>query len=289
MNAPVIVGIGEILFDILEESEELGGAPANFAYHVNKLGAKGYAISTVGNDPRGEQALEQLRLRNLSTDCITVIDGVQTGYVRATLDSEGVASYTFPDDIAWDHLTLNERALSIAGQVAGVCFGSLAQRSPRSRQEIYRFLDLTPGDALKVFDLNLRQTFYTPDIILQSLGYADILKLNDEELPVLAALLGIKGSDREILTVLMQRFDLRLAALTRGGQGSLLVSPQGYSDHPGVKTAKVIDTIGAGDAFTAAIVIYLLNGDTLDILNDKANRVAALVCAEKGAMPVLAG
>lgn len=287
MDAPVIVGIGEILFDILGESEELGGAPANFAYHVNKLGAKGYAVSTIGSDPRGVKALEELRRRNLSTDCITVIEGAETGYVRATLDTEGIATYTFPDDIAWDRLVLNESALAIAGQSAGVCFGSLAQRSASSRREIYRFLDLTPMDALKVFDLNLRQTFFSRDIILQSLDYADILKLNDDELPVLAGMLDIYGSDRELLASLVKGFELKLAALTRGGQGSLLVSPEGYSDHPGVKMDRVVDTIGAGDAFTAATVISLLHGERLDIVNDKANRVAALVCGEKGAMPVL--
>ena len=288
MTTPIIVGIGEILFDILGESEELGGAPANFAYHVNKLGAEGQAISAVGDDPRGQTALEELRKRNLSTDYITILEGIQTGFVEATLDESGIASYMFPSNIAWDHLHLNRKTVRIAPKVSAVCFGSLAQRSEPSRKAIHRFLELAPKTALKVFDLNLRQSFYSLDIIQQSLQYADIIKLNDEELPVLAKMLGLTGEDRAVLTALVINHGLQLAMLTRGNNGSLLVSPNGYSDHPGITVEKVVDTIGAGDAFTASTVVSLLEAHDLQTVNEKANTLAAQVCSHKGAMPVFA-
>lgn len=286
MHIPVIAGVGEILFDVLDDSEELGGAPINFAYHVNMLGAKGYAVSTIGNDERGRKALAELQLRKLSTECITMVEGYQTGFVQARLDATGVATYEFPDDIAWDHLTLNAGALALAGKLDGVCFGSLVQRSESSRQELMRFLELTPAGALKVFDLNLRQNFYSREVILHSLEQADILKLNDDELPVLAEMLAITGDDRDTLTAIVAAHNLKLAALTRGGKGSLLVSPEGCSDHPGIKAGKIADTIGAGDAFTAATVISMLKGHDLDTINAHANRVAAWVCSQKGAMPL---
>jgi fructokinase len=286
MTTSIIVGIGEILFDILGNSEELGGAPANFAYHVNTLGAQGFVISAIGDDSRGLTALEELRKRRLSTDFITILKGGQTGYVRATLNDSGIATYKFPNDIAWDHLQLNRQTEEIASNISAVCFGSLAQRNHESRKEIYRFLDLTPRSALKVFDLNLRQSFYTLDIIQQSLSYADILKLNDEELPILAQLLGLTGDHKAILTALVKNHDLQLAMLTRGNNGSLLVSHSDFSDHPGIPIKEIVDTIGAGDAFTASTIVSLLNGDNLETINKKANTVAAQVCSYKGAMPV---
>lgn len=287
MDIPVIAGIGEILFDVFNDSEELGGAPINFAYHVNRLGAQGYAISTIGDDPRGKKALAELKLRQLSTECITVSNEYQTGYVQAYLDEAGVATYEFPDDIAWDHLTLNSRAKELASQVDAVCFGSLVQRSEGSRKTLMDFLAMVPEKAVKVFDLNLRQNFYSLEVVLQSLNHSDILKLNDDELPVLMKMLEVQGDEQSALQQIVEKHDLRLAALTRGGNGSLLVSSNTVADHPGVKTEKIADTIGAGDAFTAATVIGLLKGYDLETVNEKANRVAAWVCSEKGAMPMM--
>lgn len=281
---PVIVGMGEILFDIVNGSEELGGAPANFAYHVNKLGAKGVIISAVGDDSRGQKAFEELRQRDLSTDCIIIKPGIKTGYVLATVDRAGLASYKFPDNIAWDEISLNNKALGLAGQVDGICFGSLAQRSVSSREEIYRYLGLIPARAIKVFDLNLRQNFFSEDVVLRSLDYANILKLNDDELPVLAKLLNIEGNQKELLATLVNRFNLQLAALTRGGDGSLLVSTEQISEHPGIIITNLKDTIGAGDAFTASTLLSFLQGEDLDKINQKANQVAARVCSLQGAM-----
>ncbi len=285
MTAFTVAGIGEILFDVLDDTEELGGAPINFTYHANALGAKGYAISTIGNDSRGKRALAELRQRRLCTELITVTDSYDTGYVLARLDEQGVASYHFPDDIAWDHLTCNRQAVTVAQDLDGVCFGSLAQRSPDSRGEIVRLLEQTPEKTLKVFDINLRQDFYSESVITSSLGYADVVKLNDEELPILARMLRLAGTERDVLTALVAKYNLRLAALTRGAQGSLLVAADGYSDHPGVPPTRLVDTIGAGDSFTAATVIGLLRGEDIDTINARANKVAAYVCSQKGAMP----
>lgn len=287
MSSPVVVGLGEVLFDIVENSEELGGAPANFAYHAKRLGAEAYIISTVGNDERGKKALRQLQDRNLTTEYITVRDGFETGYVRAEIDNEGIATYVFPDNIAWDNIELNERALQLAGKADGVCFGTLAQRSEVSQKAIYKVLESVSPKTIKVCDVNLRQDFYTKEIIQKSLEYADILKLNDDELPIVAEFFQLSGSPLKTLTSLLERFSLKLAVLTRGGSGSLLVSAKDSSDHPGVQVTSLQDTIGAGDAFTASVLISMLAGEDLNTINSKANEIAALVCSHRGAMPLL--
>lgn len=285
MVKPVIVGLGEVLFDIVGSSEELGGAPANFAYHAGRLGAEAYIISTVGDDERGGRALKQLQDRGLATECITTLKGAETGYVRADIDAEGVASYHFPDDIAWDNLELNDHSLAVIGRADGICFGTLAQRSEQSRKTISRCLDLLPEKALKVYDINLRQDFYSKDTILKSLKYADILKLNDDEIIIVAELLDMSGSQLDILQSLVAEYDLKLAVLTRGAEGSLLVIPDSHSDYPGTAIEEVKDTIGAGDSFTASTLINFLAGEELNTINKKANELAALVCGHQGAMP----
>jgi len=286
MNKFIIAGIGELLWDVLEESEELGGAPVNFSYHANSLGAKGYAISTVGDDRRGKAALAVLEKRKMSTRYITVREGSVTGYVLANVDDKGVASYSFPDDVAWDHLTLAEPTLSLAKEVDAICFGSLGQRSPKARLAIVSFLQATRPDTLRIFDINLRQHFYTTEIIQNSLKLANVLKLNNEELEVLGVINDIKGDESSLLKKLVEKYNLQLAVLTRGGKGSLLVSPADISSHPGCPT-NIVDTIGAGDSFTAATALGLLKGYNLSTINDHANRVAAFVCSQKGAMPLL--
>ncbi len=287
MSAPVIVGLGEVLFDIVGDSEELGGAPANFAYHAGRLGAEVYIVSTIGDDERGNTALRDLADRNLNTDCITLAKDIETGYVKAEIDAEGIASYLFPDNIAWDNIELNEKALQVAGKADGLCFGTLAQRSKASRDAVYRFLELVPDGCIKVYDINLRQDFYSKEIITRSLQYADMLKLNDDELPIVAKLLNLSGSDLDILNSLIDDYSLKLAVLTRGADGSLLVSPEDHSNHLGVLIDDLQDTIGAGDAFTASALISLLKGEDLDTINDKANKLAAVVCSYQGAMPLI--
>ncbi len=286
MESYIIAGIGEILWDVLADSEQLGGAPVNFAYHAGALGASSYPVSTVGDDARGQKAIQELTRRGVNCEHIATRENTTTGYVQATVDQDGIASYVFPDDVAWDNLTLGRSSLELAARVDAVCFGSLAQRSPVSRRAIHTFLQHTGTEALRIFDLNLRQQFYTPEIIRTSLAVANVLKLNDDELLRIRELEQLQGDDLAAMQALAHRFDLQLAVLTRGGGGSLLVSPQGFSDHPGYP-AKVEDTIGAGDAFTATTAIGLLRGLPLAAINDHANRVAAYVCSRKGAMPPL--
>lgn len=286
MNAFEIAGIGEILWDVLEKSEELGGAPMNFAYHAGALGANGHAISTVGNDARGDKALKELQQRGVSCEHISVQKGGVTGYVLAQVDSNGVASYQFPDNVAWDAITVHAKTLDLAPKLDAVCFGSLAQRAESSRQVIHDFLSRVGEDTLKVFDMNIRQHFYSREVLSESMRVADVVKLNDEELELIAGMEHLFGNTQSNLQALLATYNLKLIVLTRGNNGSLLIRPGEISDHDGFST-KVVDTIGAGDSFTAATVLGMLQGMPLDTMNDWANRVAAYVCSQKGAMPKL--
>ncbi|WP_320170543.1 carbohydrate kinase [Maridesulfovibrio sp.] len=280
----LVAGLGEILWDVFGSSEELGGAPVNFAYHAGALGADSIAVSTVGSDERGRRALLELRNRGLNTEAVSVDEEHPTGYVKADVDGQGVASYLFPDDIAWDYLTLNAMALSLAPLVDAVCFGTLAQRCEKSRNAIQAFLDASP-QALKVYDMNLRQDFYNPEIIRSSLSRADILKLNDEELEIVSSMFALEGGEEEMLKALHDQFNLRLSVLTRGSRGSLLITDAEVVDSLGTKVEKIEDTVGAGDAFTASVVIGTLLGLGLNEICEHAGRLAAYVCTCRGAMP----
>ena len=191
----VIAGIGEVLWDVLEDGEKLGGAPINFAYHAGMLGAEAYAVSTVGDDDRGRRAMTELEQSGVSVEHISVMMGATTGYVEASVDENGIASYLFPNDVAWDHLQVGEATKDLAGRLDAVCFGSLAQRAGASREAIMSFLEIMPQRSLKVFDLNVRQRFYTPEIIRVSLGVADVLKLNDDEINLIADIERLSGSE----------------------------------------------------------------------------------------------
>ena len=287
MSKFTIAGIGEILWDVLDGSEELGGAPINFAYHANAMGATGYAISAIGDDDRGHKALDELQARKMSTKYIKIIPSATTGYVLAEVDNDGVASYSFPDNVAWDNLTLDTNTIELSGKLHAIRFGSLAQRSSCSRETITSFLKKAGNNSLKVFDLNIRQNFYSKQIIADSLALADVLKLNDDEILLIAEMEKIAGDNTAVLQQLVQKHNLQLAVLTKGGSGSILVSPTEISEHPGYQ-ADVVDTIGAGDSFTAATVLGLLQNAPLATINQKANAVAAYVCSQKGAMPILA-
>ena len=284
MRKFTIAGIGELLWDVLPETEVIGGAPVNFAYHVTALGARGIPISTIGRDPRGEKALVELQKRGVDIAAISISDEFVTGYVSATVDEEGKATYSFPDEVAWDHLMVNEYAENLRSVLDGICFGSLAQRSEHSRRAIHGFLDTLRPETVKVFDINFRQNFYSKQVIESSLRRTDILKLNEEELPILARLLKLKGSSDKWLPALIKLYRLEMAILSRGDSGSLLMTPEKSSEHPGIVT-HVEDTIGAGDSFTAAATIGYLRGMALDDINEQANRIAAYVCSQRGGMP----
>jgi len=286
MKKFTIAGIGELLWDVLPGNEVLGGAPVNFAYHVTALGERGIPVSTIGRDFRGEKALVELQNRGVDIGAISRSEDFATGYVTATLDKEGKATYLFPEEVAWDHLLVNEYAENLRSELDAVCFGSLAQRSEHARRAIHGFLDMLSGETVKVFDINLRQDYFSRQVIEFSLKQTDILKLNEEELPVLASLLELKGPGDTWLSALIEKYHLEMAILSRGDKGSLLVTQDLFSEHSGIIT-HVEDTIGAGDAFTAAVTIGYLRGMALEDINEQANRIAAYVCSQQGAMPLM--
>jgi len=281
----VVVGLGEVLWDVFPDGPRFGGAPANYACHAASLGADSHMVSGVGRDDLGERALHALRRHGVETSAIRQ-GRYPTGAVHIQLDDEGKASYEFLDNTAWDHLEWSQELEELAVRTDAVCFGTLGQRSRESQQTIRRFVNATSATCLRIFDINLRPPFHADDMILESLKIANILKLNDDELPIVATLCGLAGTEREIMQSLTQRFGLQLVALTRGAHGALLVHGEQVSDHPGVATS-VIDTVGAGDSFTATLTLGLLAGLDLEAINDQACRVAAFVCSQAGATPQL--
>ena len=284
---PTIAGIGEVLWDIYPDAAHFGGAPANFACHAASLGAEAWMVSAVGTDELGDRALAALREH--SVHCTHLVQNPRraTGTVRVSLDAAGIASYEFAADTAWDHLEWTDDLAALAARCDAVCFGTLGQRSPVSRETIRRFVKAVPRTALRVFDVNLRQRFYDMETIAASLQIATALKLNDDELPIVAELCGIHATTpREMLIELMTRYDLSLAALTRGPRGSLLISTSEENECPAPST-DVLDTVGAGDAFTATLVTDFLRGSPLAKINRHANAVAAFVCSQNGATPPL--
>ena len=280
----IVIGLGEVLWDLLPSGKQFGGAPANFAYHAQALGARAYVVSCVGADPLGDEILSRLDALCLSRDCVAVDALHPTGTVSVELDGDGRPTYVLHENVAWDFLRPGPAMLGLAGAADAVCFGSLAQRSAVSRGAIRDFLAATRQDCLRIFDINLRQHYFDAETIAASLSSATILKLNDEELPVVAKLLSIDGTEEEMLDALCRRFDLRLIALTKGAQGALLFTPEERSAQPGL-AVEVADTVGAGDAFTAALCMGTLAGLRLEVINAHANRVARFVCSQHGATP----
>lgn len=284
-----VVGIGELLWDMLPAGKQLGGAPANFAYHVSRLGLDGLAVSAVGADPLGDEALASLRERGLH--CLVARTGRPTGTVQVSLDAAGVPQYEIKTSVAWDNIPFTAELAEVAASARAVCFGSLAQRSPVSRETIYRFLDTVPAECLKVFDINLRQHFYSREVLEESLRRADILKINDEEILTLASLSGLRPAGNPAVEPLAalgesirKEYSLRMVVLTCGAVGSYVFSREGvsYLDTPKVD---VVDTVGAGDSFTAAFVASLLQGGSIAEAHRRAVDVAAFVCTRPGAMP----
>lgn len=277
----VIVGIGELLWDMLPSGKAIGGAPANFAYHAGRLGEEGWVVSAVGDDALGHEILDVLdekRLHNL----VAMVDK-PTGTVQVSLDAAGVPTYTIVEDVAWDHIPFTPKMRDLASRADAVCFGSLVQRSG-SRASVLKFLEAVPASALKIFDINLRQHFYTPEILRKSLEIADVLKINDEEIVTLSEMFGLGSDPREACLKLIRQYSLRFVLLTKGAQGSEVISPDEVIPQ-GVGKVDVVDTVGAGDAFTAAFTVAYLRGDSLADAQKLAGEVTAYVCSHKGAMP----
>ena len=281
-----IVGIGEVLWDLLPSGPKLGGAPANFAYHAHALGASASVVTRVGKDGYGQEIRRRLEQQEIADGTVQVDDEVPTGTVAVTLSANGIPNYVIHENVAWDRLSVTPAALSAVREADAVCFGSLAQRSEPSRTAIQQLVAAAPVAALRVFDINLRQKYYSREVIEQSLRLANVFKLNDGELPVVAELFRLVGSPQNQIELLAQKFDLQLIALTRGPGGSLLFQNGQWSDCPSVPT-KIVDTVGAGDAFTAALVMGLLAKMELDQINYLADEVARHVCSCAGATPPL--
>jgi len=281
-----IVAVGEILWDMLPSGKQLGGAPANFAFHAAELGARSQVISRVGDDSLGRELIEQARRRGLAVDAISVDPAAPTGTVGIELEANGHHHFTIHENVAWDRLIADAPAQAIAAHADAVCFGSLGQRCATSRAAIQALVRATPATALRVLDINLRQGFFSEPVLRQSLTLANVLKLNTDELSTLSIMLELRGEPVERLGQLADRFDLRLVALTRGVHGSLLYSRGESAEHPGLPVT-LRDSIGAGDAFCAAMTLGLLADWDLDEINRCANEVAAEVCSHHGAFAPL--
>lgn len=284
-DPPCVVGLGEILWDMLPSGTFLGGAPANFAFHANQLGARGLVVSAVGTDDPGTGIVQELQQLGLSTEGLRQVTAPTGTVTVATVD--GQPSYTIHTGVAWDQIPFDDGLQQLAQRADAVCFGSLAQRSPGSRRSLQAFLKGTRQDCCRVFDINLRQHYYDAATIEASLGLSIVLKLNHEELPIVAQLLGLPADPDGTVRGLLARFGLRLVALTRGSGGSSLYTKWRTSHHPGYPVDQIADTVGAGDSFTAALVMGLLHQDDLDAMHDRAARLASFVCTQRGATPQL--
>lgn len=283
-DRPLVMGVGELLWDLLPAGRQLGGAPTNYAYHAHALGAEALVVSRVGVDPLGGEILERLDRLGLRTDGITRDASAPTGTVSVTLDTHGKPTFIIHENVAWDFLEAGPNVVDEAKRADAICFGTLAQRHPIARTAIRTLLQAVPPFVLRVFDINLRQHFWTATLIEESLQLADVLKLNDEELPVLAQLLGMGGDESSQLRRLAARFGLRAVALTKGAQGSALLVGDRLVSRPGSKLT-IADTVGAGDAYTAALTLGLLARHEPDHILECAQRVASYVCTQPGATP----
>jgi len=277
----IIVGIGEILWDMLPAGKQLGGAPMNFAYWINQLGGQVFTVSTIGNDELGEEILMRLKNVKLDAKYIQKNSKYPTGTVDVEIDNNGKPEYIIHENVAWDFINWNDELRWLAEKTDAVCFGSLAQRSEISEKTIRNFIESTKENCIKIFDINLRQNFYNKHIIEISLDNSSVLKLNDEELPVVGKMFGLSGNNKDVIRKLIDKFDLTMVALTRGANGSLLISKNEITEQPGIEV-DIVDTVGAGDSFSAAIVMGLLEGKTLPEINKSANELAAKVCSNHG-------
>lgn len=283
-TSPLVVGLGEILWDILPSGRQLGGAPANFAYCSHLLGNQTIVASRAGLDDLGLELRQRLQESGLDDDLVQSDPVHPTGTVNVEVDAAGQPKFEITYPAAWDFIEWDAGLHRLAEAADAICFGSLAQRSEGSRKTILKFLDETREEALRIFDVNLRQSFYSGGVIEESMRRASVVKLNEQEVPTIANVLGIPEQDFAERAIAM--FKLRLICVTRGDKGSLLIDQNGVHEHPGFR-AQLKDAVGAGDAFTAGLVHELLRGSSALQMNDTANRMGAWVASSVGAMPSL--
>lgn len=283
----LVVGMGEALWDVLPEGKKIGGAPANFAYHVSQFGLPSCVVSAVGDDDLGREIIENFTAKGLKQLIADV--PYPTGTVQVEIDQSGVPQYEIKENVAWDNIPYTERLESLAERTTAVCFGSLAQRNVVSRNTINRFLDVVSRNEenLIVFDVNLRQGFYNKEILCNFMKRCNILKINDEELVTVSRMFGYPGIDlQDKCWILLGKYNLKMLILTCGINGSYVFTPGNVSFQPTPKV-EVADTVGAGDSFTAAFISSVLKGKSVLEAHSLAVRTSAFVCTEKGAMPTL--
>lgn len=289
----LVLGIGELLWDVLPQGPRLGGAPANFTVMAGRLGNRAVILSRIGNDDLGREAVRQLEPLPASTACLQTDSLHETGRATVSLIN-GQPAFTIHQPAAWDAMEVSEEWVKLAENADAICFGSLAQRGAESRKTIQALVARTSSRCIRIFDVNLRAPYYSAEVLRGSLALATVVKMNEAEVPLVLSLLGLpadEGSHGEALrsgaSKLFSEFpSLQLAAVTRGGHGSLLATRNEWHEHPGYP-ATVADTIGAGDAFTAAMTHYLLRGAGLATLNEAGNRWGGWMASQSGAMPPL--
>ncbi|MDR1612511.1 MAG: PfkB family carbohydrate kinase [Planctomycetota bacterium] len=285
---PVTISVGEVLWDMLPDGKVLGGSPTNVAWHMAQLGAEAHVVTAVGADPLGDEILRILGAMPLHIDTISVIDGRPTSTVDCVLDAAGNASYVFHRDEAWDFLPATAEALALAARADGVNYGSLSQRSPRAQEATFKLLDATPADCVRVFDINLRPPFVSERQLTGGMERAVVLKMNDAELPMVA---GVFGWDREAnaaMDKLFGRFpNLKHIVVTRGPEGAWWNDRKRLASRTPDGDIRKVDTIGAGDAFTASVLMGLLKGWDVDAIMDRALGIASFVCTRRGGTPEL--
>ena len=286
---PLVIGLGELLWDLFPKGKQLGGAPANFAYMAALLGDRSVVASRVGDDRLGQEALWYLKAHGLNIDHVQQDAEHPTGAVKIELDAKGQAEYKFVENVAWDFMEFSEDWISLARSTHAVCFGSLAQRNAASRATIKSFLCAMSSFAIGIFDVNLRPPHFSGEVLRDSVRFAKVLKLNEEEFPHFLDLIEcpLKNSERSDVAAgrwLCREFGLQLVCITRGPSGSMLVTASSQDEHLGFRV-KIADTVGAGDAFTATMVHHALRGSSLAVINAAANRMGAWVASQEGAMP----
>lgn len=283
----IVVGMGEALWDVLPEGKKIGGAPANFAYHVSQFGLPSCVVSAIGDDALGKEIIENFTSKGL--DQLIAEVPFPTGTVQVEIDQTGIPLYDIKENVAWDNIPYTEHLDALAKRTKAVCFGSLAQRNVVSRETINHFLDTMPkdDDSLIVFDVNLRQGFYNKEILCKSMQNCNILKINDEELITVSRMFGYPGIDlQDKCWILLGKYNLKMLILTCGINGSYVFTPGNVSFQPTPKV-EVADTVGAGDSFTAAFIASILKGKSVTEAHTIAVKTSAYVCTQKGAMPIL--
>lgn len=283
----IVVGMGEALWDVLPEGKKIGGAPANFAYHVSQFGLPSCVVSAIGDDALGKEIIENFTSKGL--DQLIAEVPYPTGTVQVEIDQTGIPLYDIKENVAWDNIPYTEHLDALAKRTKAVCFGSLAQRNVVSRETINHFLDTMPkdDDSLIVFDVNLRQGFYNKEILCKSMQNCNILKINDEELITVSRMFGYPGIDLQDKSwILLGKYNLKMLILTCGINGSYVFTPGNVSFQPTPKV-EVADTVGAGDSFTAAFIASILKGKSVTEAHSIAVKTSAYVCTQKGAMPIL--